>query len=54
MNFIHEIHKFFSHYFYELGYYLEYQWAHMSPGRYFALLIGVGALGWFLMRNRTK
>lgn len=51
---LHDIHRFFSHYFSELGYYFEYQWAHMTPGRYFVLLIGTGVLGWFLMRSRAK
>ncbi len=34
--------------------FLSQQWAHMTPIKYAAVLIFIGAFGWFLMRNSVK
>lgn len=34
--------------------YFSQQWAHMTPVKYVALLLAIGAVGWMLMRNSVK
>ncbi|MEX0717170.1 MAG: hypothetical protein WD066_11300 [Planctomycetaceae bacterium] len=42
---------------YYLAYYRDFllsQWQDMTPMRYGALLVSIGVLGWFLMKNGPK
>ena len=49
-----KIYFWISDYFSRLGEYMSDFWQNMNPTKYGVMLIMVGVIAWFLMRNRMK